>query len=155
MYANDPSSDAELVWTSTNATAIANGVSAKLADGSRIDVGHYDHVLILVLGMGGTGGASLIPRSSSSQSGTETVYDGTNGNPDFSRRFLGPVGGCLAISLRVNQLAGRFLNLEVIAGVGTGVTAGTFRPGIVVLGFGLRAKSINRGIDSAVAVNIA
>jgi hypothetical protein len=151
----DPNAVCELLWCSTNLTAVTSLTSVKLPDGSRLDVGDYEYLLVTVLNMGGTGGATITPRVSLTQTGAEFNLDGSNGAPDFRLSFANAAEtGAKSIVIPVAELGRfRFFNIVHTAGV---PGAGTFRAGVTIHGFGLRTTSLARAIPSRkVPVNLA
>lgn len=152
----DPNAVCELLWCSTSATAITSLTSVKLPDGSRLDVGDYEYLLLTVVNAGGTGGATITPRVSASQNGPEFNLDGTNGAPDFRIIFPNAADtGARSEIIPVAELGriGKFLNLSLNAGV---PGAGTFRGMLLIHGFGLRTTNLARALPARkVPVNLA
>lgn len=132
-YAKDPGQAADLVWCSANVTPIASGLSAKLIDANRLDVGDYEHLVLSVINAGGTGGASIVPLISETKASADFPLDGTNGAPNYSHTFVNAADtGAKVVLIPVAALRYRYFNVRVTA------TAGTFRAMILLHGFGLR-----------------
>lgn len=139
MSTYDPNAICELVWCSASATLIT--ASSKLVDGSRLDVGNYEHLLLTVCNGGGASGATIVPRVSQAQTGPEFDLDGTTGAPDFRMVFTSNLDtGARSIVIPVAELNSRFRFFNVA------VVTTSFRPIITLYGFGLRSTSVNRTI---------
>lgn len=138
MFSRDPQSlsDVFCVHSGAGLTGIA---AFDLNDGLRIDIGHYEHVLVLVANGGGTttGVTTITPKVSDTQSGPEFNLDGTGGLPDARMTFT-TANGDISSRQRVLRVRGlrRFLNITVSL-----AATGTIRPAIYVIGYGPRVSS--------------
>jgi hypothetical protein len=126
-----------------------SGIAAfDINDGSRIDIGKYDHVVLLVgMSTGTTAGAiTITPKDSSSQNGPEFPLDGTGGRPDYRRSFTGGSDtGSRQVVMRVANMR-RYLNLTVSL-----AATGNARCCIYLLGFGKAATALPQPIDTNLA----
>lgn len=141
----DPDAALDIICVHTQPQGLATGAVYKLPDGSRIDIGLYDYVVVLVANAGGsaTGALTVTPRESDSQTGPEFALDGTNGAPDFSMSFLTAVSGATTNASHHRSMNTRerrqFLNLSVSTVLGVG----TWRPVIYMIGCGKRSNTGN------------
>jgi hypothetical protein len=115
------------------------GTAATRNQSTRIDVGVYDYILVLICNgaLGGT--TTLTPVVyAAATGGTGTRCDGTLGNPDLTISYLSTednLGSC--IEMRTKGLPGQWLGFEEAIVGGAGNTYS-----IVVLGFRDAAQSL-------------
>lgn len=130
----DPDAITDIICVHTGAPV--NGIAAfDLNNGSKIDIGKYQHVVLLAVNGGGTtaGTITITPKDADSQTGPEFPLDGTGGVPDFRRTFSSQAD--LGSRQVVIRTAGRrrFLNVELAL-----AATGTVRVAIYLIGYGKR-----------------
>lgn len=107
-----------------------SGTAATRNQSTRIDVGVYDYILVLISAASLGGTTTLTPvMYAAATGGTGTRCDGTNGNPDLTIAYSGTddnLGSC--IEIRTKGLPGQWLGFEEVLG-------GTNSYTVIVLGF--------------------
>lgn len=143
----DPGAVSE-VFCLTAGQQFVGAASFQLANGSRIDIGNYEHALMIYGNGGGTtaGTITFTPRESDSQTGPEFPLDGTNGAPDF--RVTVPSAAVTGAGLRVLRVRARrrFLNVQV-----TLAATGNARLSVYLIGYGKRALDPSKPIETVLA----
>lgn len=107
-----------------------SGTAATRNQSTRIDVGVYDYILVLISNAALGGSTTLTPvMYAAATGGTGTRCDGTSGNPDLRIGFSSTddnLASC--IEIRTKGLPGQWLGFEEVLG-------GTNSYAILVLGF--------------------
>ncbi len=107
-----------------------SGTAATRNQSTRIDVGQYDYILVLISAAALGGTTTLTPvLYPTATGGTGVRCDGTSGQPDLTIAYSGTddnLGAC--IEIRTKGLPGQWLGFEEVLG-------GTNSYAIVVLGF--------------------
>lgn len=120
QYAFDPDSMLELVLVHTASGVLAAATSFSLTDIKKIDMGKYDHLLVIAANSGGSSACTITPGDADGPSTAVFPLDGTGGVPDFRMTFA---TSAFESRQTIIRTAGRrrYLQFTVVTGAGTGI----------------------------------
>jgi hypothetical protein len=135
----DPSNCVEV--TSVCAKKFANGLTQDLNDADKIDIGRYEHVMVLAScsDVGTAITVTVTPKEADGRATAEFPLDGTNGAPNYVMTFT---SGALGTAWAAFPTSGRrrYLQIQCTTAGGTG----TASLSVTVLGFMRTSEAVLR-----------